>query len=81
MAFSAYARELGVEWRSEAPKDSPSVTCNVGRDRVTVVVPSDGMVVEVRAICGNLGASATADAENGSVRSSIFISHALEREI
>jgi hypothetical protein len=81
MAFSAYAREQGTEWKSEGLKHCPSVTCNVGRDSVTVIIPSDGMVVEVRAICGNVGASATADAEDDSVRSSIFISHALEKEV
>ena len=79
MALSAYASARGVEWRDEVREYSPSVTCSIGRDRVTVAIPNDGAVVEVRAICGNIGASAVADAEDGSIRSSIFTSHALER--
>jgi|GEM_PF-2624047 len=80
IALSAYASARGVEWGSEVLEYSPSVTCNIGRDRVTVVISSDSAVVEVRAICGNIGASAVADAEGGSIRSSIFMSHVLERE-
>lgn len=80
MALSAYASARGVEWEGEMREYSPSVTCNIGRDRVTVIIPNDGAVVEVRAICGNIGASAVADAEDGSIRSSIFTSGALERE-
>lgn len=80
MALSAYARACGVEWKNEKLEYSPSVTCSIGRDRVTVVIPSDGAVVEIRAICGNMGASAAADTADGSIRSSIFTSHALERE-
>jgi hypothetical protein len=80
IALSAYASARGVEWRGEVPEYSPSVTCNIGRDRVTVAIPNDGAVVEVRAICGNIGANAVADAEDGSIRSSIFTSHALDRE-
>ena len=62
------------------PKYSPSVKCNIGGDQVTVTISSDNTAVAVRAIHGNMGASATADAEDGSVRSSIFTSHALDRE-
>lgn len=80
MALSAYASARDVEWKNGMPEYSPSVTCSIGGDRVTVVIPSDGKVIEVRSICGNIGASAIADARDGSVRSSIFTSHALERE-
>lgn len=80
MALSTYASTSGVEWENEAPRYAPSVTRNIGGDRVTVVIPSDSAAVEVRAICGNIGASAVASAVDDSVRSSIFTSRALETE-
>ena len=80
MALSAYASARGVERGSEELKYSPSVTCIIGGDRVTVIIPDDGASVEVRAACGNMGASAIADMEDGSIRSSIFTSYARKRE-
>ncbi len=80
MAFSAYASARSVEWTGEVPKYSSSVTFNIGKDRVTVVISDDGGKVDVCAVCGNIGASAVADSEDGSIRSSIFTSHALDRE-
>ena len=79
-AFSAYASARSIEWKGEITEYSTSMTCSIGGDSVTVIISDDSAVVEVRAICGNMGASATADAANGSVKSSIFTSHAMERE-
>jgi hypothetical protein len=81
-AFSAYAGACGVRWEGEVSEHSHSlsVTCSIGRDNVTVTISGDSAVVGIRAICGNIGASATADAEDGSIRSSVFRAHALERE-
>ena len=79
MAFSAYANERGVEWNNESLKCSPHATCNIGKHRVTVILRNEEKTVEVRALCGNIGASAIANANNDSIQSSIFTSHALDR--
>ncbi len=78
LALSVYARDRGIEWDAGSLSSSPSGTYSIGKDRVTVIIPVDSSSVEVRAICGNIGASATASAEGDSVRSSIFTSRALE---
>ena len=80
MAFTAYARARGVEWKNQVPKYSESVTYNIGGDSVTVDISDDGAVVEIRSVCGNLGASATTNAEDGSLRSSVFTLRGLKRE-
>lgn len=80
MAFFAYARMCGIERKSIVSESSPHVTCKIGNDRVTVVISNDVPAVEVQAICGNIGAKAIVELEDGSVRSSIFTPHAMERE-
>jgi hypothetical protein len=80
VTLSVYATARGIEWDAGSLSNSPSGTYSVGRDRVTVIIPVDSSSVEVRAICGNVGASATAGAEGDSVRSSIFTSRALETQ-
>ncbi len=80
MALSAYASACHTEWENEEMEYPPSVTRSIGGDRVTVTILSDGAAVEVRAVCGNLGASATVDAKDGSIQSSIFTAHAMDRE-
>lgn len=76
MALSAYAKARGIEWEDKDLKPFSSVTYYIGGDRVTVTIPDDSSAVEVSTIHGNLGASAVADTKGGSIRSSIFISHA-----
>jgi hypothetical protein len=75
----AYARACRIEWKCGPLEYSTSATCNIGGDSVTVVITDDGSAVEVRAIRGKMGASAVADAEGSSIRSSIFTLHALDR--
>ncbi|MFC1712457.1 hypothetical protein ACFL6S_02245 [Candidatus Poribacteria bacterium] len=72
VAFTAYARERDVDWEGQALEYSESVTCDVGNDSVTISIPDDGAVVDIRSICGNIGASAIVNAEDGSLRSSVF---------
>ena len=79
-ALSSYASARNVAWRDRAPKHSSTAASSIGMDRVTVTISNDGSVLDVRSVCGDLGASATANAVDGSVRSSVFTSHALERE-
>jgi hypothetical protein len=81
MALSAYASERGIEWGDEISEHSSSVTCNIGRDRVTMTISGDGLVLEIHAVCGNVGARAIANTTDGSVESSVFTSNALEREL
>ena len=80
MALSAYARERGIEWKDAKLEYSPSGTYTIGRDRVTVVISDDRTVVEASAICGKMGASATANAKDNSTHSSVFSSHSMDRE-
>jgi hypothetical protein len=71
-AFSTYASFRGMELDVDVGEYSSPVTYNIGKDRVTVNIFGDG-AVEVRSICGNLGATALADAKKDSVQSSIFM--------
>jgi hypothetical protein len=80
MALTAYAKERGIDWEDQVLEYSESVTCDVGSDSVTISIPDDGTVVDIRSICGNMGASATVNAEDGSLRSSVFTLRALKRE-
>ena len=80
MALSAYAGARHVKWNGRAPKHSSTAAFSIGMDRVTVTISNDGSALDVRSVCGDLGASATANAADGSVRSSVFTSHALDRE-
>ncbi len=80
MAFTAYARERGIEWKDQILGDSESVTRDVGVDSVTVSIPGDSAVVEIRSICGSMGASATANAEDGSLGSSVFTMRGAKRD-
>lgn len=82
MAFSAYASTCQREWENGEQEHPSSITTyNIGRDRVTVDIPGKETCIEVRAIRGSMGASATADKENGSIRSSIFTAHAMDRKV
>ena len=81
MALAAYARKRGVEWKDQVLEYSESVTCDVGGDSVTVAISDDCATVKVRAIRGDIGVSATANAEDDSIRSSVFLSHGLKREV
>ncbi len=78
VAFREYARARGIEWRDEGLQYSPSATRDIGKDRVTVTVGDSS--IEIRAMCGNMGAEAIADMADNSIKSSIFTSHALEKE-
>ena len=80
MAFAAYAGERGIDWKDQVLGGSESVTRDVGVDSVTISIPGDGAVVEIRSICGRMGASATASTENGSLESSVFIVRATKRD-
>ncbi len=80
VTLSVYATARGIEWDAGSLSNSPSGTYSVGRDRVTVITSADGSSLEVRAICGKIGASAIASAEGDSVRSSIFTSRALDAQ-
>jgi len=80
VTLSVYARERGIEWDAGILSNPPSGTYSIGRDRVTVIMSADSSSVEVRAICGNVGASAIAGAEGDSIRSSIFTSRALDAQ-
>jgi hypothetical protein len=80
VTLSAYATARGIEWDAGSLNNSTSGTYSIGRDRVTVIIPVDSSSVEVRAICGKIGASAIANAEGDSVRSSIFTARALETQ-
>ena len=81
MAFAAYASERGTHWKDQVLGDSESVTRDIGVDSVTVSMPGDGVVVEIRSVCGRMGASATATAANSSLESSVFTVHATQRDI
>lgn len=80
MAFSTYASKRGMVWENEIPKYSQAVTRKLGADHVTVTISDDDTVVEIRAVCGNLGASATANTADDSISSSVFTARAQERE-
>ena len=72
MAFAAYARDRGIDWKDQISDYSESVTRDVGNDSVTAAIRDDGAAVEIRSICGNIGASAKANAADGSLESSVF---------
>jgi len=80
MAFSAYAEARGMEWKNKALEDLPSVTYNMGEDCVTITISDGRSRVEISAISGSVGASATANAANDSIESSIVTSRALRKE-
>jgi len=80
MALSAYAGLCGMEWEGKRLESSSPVTCDIGADRVTVSIMDNGASIEVRAVCGNKGASATIDLATGSIGSSIFTIRAMDRE-
>ena len=80
VTLSVYAGARGIEWDAGSLSNSPSGIYSVGRDRVTVIMSDDSSSVEVRAVCGNVGASAIAGADGDSVRSSIFTSRALDAQ-
>lgn len=80
MALSAYARARGIEWRNEELEYSPSNAYTIGKDRVTVTISDGDAVIEVFAICGKMGASATVSAEDNSTHSSVFSSHSMDIE-
>ena len=81
MALTAYAQERGVQWKGQALEYLESATYNVGGDSLTVAIPDDCATVEVQSIRGDIGVSATANAEDDSIRSSVFLSHGLKREV
>jgi len=80
MVLQEYARFRKKELSSKPLDDSESITCIVGKDKLIVMVSPDGNLIEVTAICGKTGAKATLDSRDGSIQSSVFISHALDRE-
>ena len=79
MALTAYAKERNIEWSGQVQEYSESAEHRVGRDRIAIAVSNDEKAVEIQSMCGNMGASATANSEDGSVKSSIFSISALER--
>ena len=80
MALRAYANACSVEWVADSLEYSASMTCNIGRDHVTIVILNGSDAVEVRAVCGNMIATAIANAKEDSISSSVFKSNALDRE-
>lgn len=74
LALATYAKKRGINWKEGTFNYSPDVIYNVEKDRVTVSLASDGRGLEFRAICGKIGASATANIDDDSIQSSIFIS-------
>ena len=81
IALAAYAWERGVQWKDQILEYSESATYNIGGDSLTVAIPDDCATVEVQSIRGDIGVSATANAEDDSIRSSVFLSHGLKREV
>jgi hypothetical protein len=81
MALSTYANACSVQWENGDLGSSPSVTRYIGKDQVTVTISGEGAEVEVRVASGKMGASATIDTGNGSIRSSIFAAHAQDRGV
>lgn len=74
MSFSKYASMRNVDWTNNISDQISSATRKIGKDRVTVTISDDNSVLEVRAICKNVGAKAIANMSDDSIKSSIFTS-------
>lgn len=74
LALETYAKNRHIDWQNGTINCSPNVVYNVGKDQVTVFINGDGKGLEIKAICGKIGATATANIYENTVQSSIFIS-------
>jgi hypothetical protein len=72
LALSAYAEACHVKWDNRFTECPPSVTCDIGGDRVTVIISGDCRILKIHTICGVVGARAIVNAEDMTVSSSIF---------
>jgi len=78
-ALKTYATSRGVEWKEGTISYSPDVIYNVGKDQVIVYIKRDSKDLEVKVLCGKIGASAIA-CDDGSIRSMIFTADAYSSE-